>query len=137
MVQIYFLSILSIVLAGLILSAEHYSERFPGFSGIRDFFSGKPALRVAVGVISFLTGFLKLLTVTRGDIPVVGDLLPALTGLALGFAVLFERYTEKTTVSSNAIDTVGKVLLRHKTIYGSAGIIVAVLHFLLPGVVLL
>ena len=137
MIQIYFLSILSNVLGGLILSAEHYSEKFPGFSAVKDFFSGKPGLRVAIGVISFLTGFLKLLTVTKGDVPVVGDLLPALTGLILGLSLLFERYKEKTTVPSKAIDTADKLLLRHKSIYGSIGIIVALLHFLLPGIVLL
>ena len=67
MIQIYFLSILSNVLAGLILSADHYSEKFPGFTAVREFFTGKPGLRVTVGVVSFITGFLKLLTVTKGD----------------------------------------------------------------------
>ena len=137
MIQIYFLSILSNVLAGLILSAGHYSEKFSGFGAVRDFFSGKPGFRVAIGVIAFLTGFLKLLTVTKGDVPVVGDLLPALTGLILGLGLLFERYKEKSTVSSKTVETADKLILRHKTVYGSIGIIVAALHFLLPGIVLL
>jgi hypothetical protein len=137
MIQIYFLSILSNVLAGLILSAEHYSEKFPGFSAVKEFFSGKPGFRVGIGVISFLTGFLKLLTVTKGDVPVVGDLLPALTGLILGLGLLFERYKEKTTIPSKTIDKVDNLLLKHKSIYGSIGIVVAILHFLLPGIVLL
>ena len=137
MIQIYFLSILTNVLGGLILSAEHYSERYPGFAAVRDFFSGKPGLRVTIGVVSFITGFLKLLTVTKGDVPVVGDLLPALSGLILGLGLLFERYKEKTTVPSKAIEKADNLLLRHKSIYGSVGIIVALLHFLLPGIVLL
>lgn len=137
MIQIYFLSIFSNVLAGLILSADHYSEKFPGFAAVRDFFSGKPGLRVTVGVISFITGFLKLLTVTKGDVPVVGDLLPALSGLILGIGILFDRYKEKTTIPSKAMERADSLILRHKSIYGSVGIIIAFLHFLLPGIVLL
>ncbi|MBN1686360.1 MAG: hypothetical protein JW852_06870, partial [Spirochaetales bacterium] len=76
MIQIYFLSILTTLLSGLVLSADHYSTKFPGFIAVRDFFKAKPGLRVSIGVITFLTGFLKLLTVTKGDVPVVGDLLP-------------------------------------------------------------
>ncbi len=137
MIQIYFLSILSNLLAGLVLSSEHYSEKFEGFAAVRDFFSGKPGLRVTIGIVSFITGFLKLLSVTKGDVPVVGDILPALSGLVLGVGLLFDRYKERSTVPSKALETADKILLRHKSIYGSVGILVAVLHFLMPRIVLL
>lgn len=137
MIQIYFLSIVANLLSGLVLSAEHYSTKFPGFVAVKDFFNGKPGLRVTIGIVAFLTGFLKLLTVTKGDVPVVGDLLPALSGLLLGVGVLFDRYKERSNVSSRALETADKLILRHKSIYGSVGIIVALLHFLLPGIVLL
>ena len=137
MIQIYFLSIVANLLSGLVLSAEHYGTKFPGFVAVKDFFIGKPGLRVTIGIISFLTGFLKLLTVTKGDVPVVGDLLPALSGLILGAGVLFERYKERSNVSSRALETADKFILRHKSIYGSVGIIIALVHFLLPGIVLL
>jgi len=137
MIKIYFLSILTNLLSGLALSSDHYSDRFPGFGAVRDFFSGKPGLRVGIGVVSFLTGFLKLLTVTKGDVPVVGDLLPALTGLILGVSLIFDRYKEKSTVPSKALETADKLLLRHKSIYGSVGIVVAFLHFLMPRIILL
>lgn len=137
MIQIYFLSVLTNLLSGLALSSEHYSERFPGFAAVRDFFIGKPGLRVTIGVVSFLTGFLKLLTVTKGDVPVIGDLLPALSGLFLGVGLLFDRYKERSTVESKSLETADKILLRHKSIYGSVGIVIALLHFLMPRIVLL
>ena len=137
MIQIYLLSVLTNLLSGLILSAEHYSERFPGFASVRDFFAGKPGVRVAVGIITFLTGFLKLLTVTKGDVPVVGDFFPALSGLILGLSLLFDRYKEKSTVESKALERADALLLRHKSIYGSVGIVIAALHFLMPRIVLL
>ena len=137
MIQIYFLSILTNLLSGLILSAEHYSERFPTFSAVKDFFKGKPGMRVTIGVITFLTGFVNLLSVTKGDVPVVGDLFPSISALILGMGVLFDRYKEKATVPSKALETADKLILRHKSIYGSIAMIIAVLHFLMPRVILL
>lgn len=137
MVQIYFLSVVTNILGGLALSAAHYSEKFPGLSGVRDFFEEKAGIRVTLGVVAFLAGFLTLLSVTAGDVPVAGDLLPALAGLITGATLLFDRYKEKSTVQSKFIETVDKVLLRNKTILGSVGVLLGALHFLIPGVVLL
>jgi hypothetical protein len=137
MVQIYFLSIVTNILGGLALSAGHYSEKFPGLSGVRDFFDEKAGIRVALGVVAFLAGFLKLLSVTAGDVPVAGDLLPALAGLVTGVTLLFDRYKEKSTVPSRLVETADKVLLRNKTILGTVGMLLGALHFLIPGVVLL
>jgi len=137
MVQIYFLSILSNILGGFVLSAGHYSEKYPGFSSIQEFFGEKPGIRVTLGVIAFLTGFLKLLSVTKGDVPVVGDLLPSLSGLVIGITLLFDRYKEKSTVPSKMSERGDKLLLRNKTIFGTAGMVIGALHFLLPGIVLL
>lgn len=137
MVQIYLLSILANIFGGLVLSAEHYSERFTGFTGVKEFFDGKPGMRVTLGIVGFLTGFLKLLSVTKGDVPVVGDLVPALTGLVTGTALLFDRYKEKSTVQSKMLETADKVLLNNKSILGTAAVVVGALHFLLPGIVLL
>lgn len=137
MIQFYFLSILANILGGLALSADHYSEKIPGFSGIKQFFDGNPGFRITVGVVAFLAGFLKLLSVTKGDVPVVGDLLPSLSGLVIGSAMLFERYKEKTTVESGVIETADKILLKNKSIIGTVGVVVGALHFLLPGVLFL
>jgi hypothetical protein len=94
-------------------------------------------LRVTVGVVSFITGFLKLLSVTRGDVPVVGDLLPALSGLLLGGTVLFDRYKERSTVTSNTTQTAEKLLLNNRTAIGLVGIGISAVHFLLPRVLFL
>ena len=119
------------------MSAGHYSEKFPGLSGVRDFFDEKAGMRVALGVVAFLAGFLKLLSVTAGDVPVAGDLLPALAGLVTGATLLFDRYKEKSTVPSRLVETVDKVLLRNKTILGTVSVLLGALHFLIPGIVLL
>ncbi|MBT3273192.1 MAG: hypothetical protein HN368_08570 [Spirochaetales bacterium] len=137
MIQIYFLSILSNILGGLVLSAGHYSEKFTGLASVKEFSDARPGFRVTLGVVAFLTGFLKLLTVTRGDVPVVGDLLPALAGLVVGVTLLFDRYKEKSTVPSKMIEKADNLLLKNRTILGTAGMLAGVLHFLIPGVLLL
>lgn len=137
MVQIYFLSILSNILGGLVLSSEHYSEKFAGISSVEEFFDGKPGLRITLGIVAFLTGFLKLLTVTKGDVPVIGDILPALAGLFTGATLIFARYKEKSTVPSKMVETADKLLIKNKTIIGTIGMLIGALHFLLPGIVLL
>ena len=137
MVQFYFLSIVTNLLSGLILSGEYLEGKQPGLSSVREFFSSKPGVRIAIGTVTFITGFLKLLTVTGGDVPVVGDLLPALSGLILGAGVLFERYRESSTVTSPLIETGEKVLLKRKNFYGIVGLVVALVHFLLPRVLFL
>ncbi|MAG13875.1 MAG: hypothetical protein CMN78_04705 [Spirochaetales bacterium] len=137
MIQFYFLSILANILGGLSLAADHYDEKISGFSRIKQFFEGNPGIRVTVGIVAFLAGFLKLLSVTKGDVPVVGDLLPSLSGLLIGATMLIERYKEKTTVESGAIDVANKVLIKNKSIIGTVGVVVAALHFLLPGVLFL
>ena len=137
MVQFYFLSILANLVGGLALSAGYLEKRFPGLSGVREFFAAKPGLRVFLGVTAATTGFLKLLSATAGDVRVVGDLVPALCGLLLGTALLFDRYREKSTVSSATVEKVDRMLAKKQSLIGVVGVVVGLLHFLLPGVLLL
>lgn len=141
MVQFYFLSIIANILGGLALSSGFMEERLSSFSGIKQFFESRPTYRVALGIVTVVTGVLKLLSVSKGDVPVVGDLLPALIGLLIGVALLFERYKEKSTLppeSQNAtLNTVDKLVLRNKSVLGISGMAIGLLHFLIPGVLFL
>ena len=141
MVQFYFLSIVANIIGGLVLSATYLDERLPGVSGMKAFFESRPVLRVSIGIVALVAGILKLLSATTGDVPVVGDLLPALAGLVVGIALLFERYKEKSTISEDAqngvLDGIDKLVIRNKTLLGIAAICVGAVHFLLPGVLFL
>jgi len=141
MVQFYFLSIVANLIGGLALSSGYLDQRFSGMSGVKEFFESRPGIRVTIGVVSVIVGVLKLLSVTTGDVPVVGDLIPALTGLIVGVALLFERYKEKSTIPSEtqgaALNAVDRIVLKNKTLLGSIAMIVGVLHFLLPRVLFL
>lgn len=137
MLQFYLLSVIMNVIAGIMLSAGFIDERVSFVSGMKEFFDGKPSIKVTVGGITFVVGFFKLLSVTRGDVPVVGDLLPALAGLVMGLALFLDYYKSRSTVSSTFVDGAEKVLLNNRNVIGLAGIVIGLLHFLLPRVLFL
>ena len=141
MLQLYFLSILANIVGGLALSSGYLEERLSGVTGLKEFFAGKPGLRVSIGVVAVVAGILKLLSVTKGDVPVVGDLVPALTGLIVGVALLVERFKEKSSVpvesQSGILAVVDRLVLRNRNMIGIASAVVGGLHFLIPGVLFL
>ena len=137
MIQFYFLSVLANILGGLILAGEYLDEKIPSFSAVKVFFDSKPGFRVTIGFVASIVGILKLLSVTAGDIPFVGDFLPALVGLLIGASIFLERYKERSAVSSNVVETGDKLLLKNRSIIGIVGIVTGLLHFLLPKVLFL
>jgi len=136
MIQIYFLSVIINILAGSILAKESLDEKFPPLSGFTSLFKGAGS-KGFIGALAFVLGIIKLLTVHAGDIPVIGDLIPALAGLASGGALMLEYYKEKATTSSDLIEKLDNNVLANKNIFGISGILAGFLHFLLPGLLFL
>jgi hypothetical protein len=160
MVQFYFLSIVLNLAGGYALVVEGLPQRGRTIEGFRDFFQD-PTARLVVGILALVTGALKFLTPIRGDIPIVGDFLPAVGGLGVGISLLLERYygsdapmtsaeptpdggpahstpTRKSPISPrgepNAIE---RLFLDHKAVVGLVGLIAGVVHFLFPMVIFL
>ena len=163
MVQFYFLSIILNLSGGYALVVAGLPPRSQTIEGFRDFFED-PIVRLVVGILALATGALKFLTPIRGDIPIVGDFLPAVGGLGVGVTLLLERYHEddapspapepsqsaepssrpaasesvKSRVSPrgepNALE---RLFLDHKSVIGLVGIIAGVVHFLFPMVIFL
>lgn len=136
MVQFYFLSILFNVAAGFILSLDLLAERMEGLAPLKLPLSNS-VFRFALGIGSAAVGFLKLLSVFRGDVPVVGDLLPAAAGMLMGIMLIIDYYKSKAAVSSQAFDTIDRVFIRRKSVIGIIGIVIGILHFFMPSVLFL
>ena len=135
MLQFYFLSIAANLLAGLALAAEYLGGRFPGFAPFRDLLSRR-TYRVALGVLAAVVGFLKLLIrSSAADVPVVGDLIPALAGLAMGASLVLHVVREKADLPAGS--RLEKAALAYRVPLGIVGIVAGVLHFLVPGALLL
>lgn len=137
MLQFYFLSVLLNALTGILLV----------FAG-KDVLSGQDTasmpsiaydetVRLVLGILTAVTGFFKLLTVIRGDIPVIGDLIPALAGLAAGTVLLYEFYRSRTHIEEDSLPSILLFIVHSDKYIGIAAIISSVLHFFFPYVLFL
>lgn len=131
MLQFYYLSITFNLLTGFILFFKDSNNLSNNLSSLRDLLHQETTL-LLLGAGTFITGFFKLLTVVRDDVPVVGDLLPAIFGLAGGFALLIEYYQKKVSTFSTSNKIVQNIFVNGKKYLGLGCLICAALHFLFP-----
>jgi hypothetical protein len=129
MMQFYFLSILANILAGLTLLSDYFAERFKVFLPFKDLFA-KKNVKTAIGIAAFVIGFVKILLPVQTV--VVGDLLPALAGLAMGAGLILGLLRERTKVSAETVDNLEKTVMTYRVPLGIAGLVISALHFLLP-----
>lgn len=135
MLQFYFLSIVLNALAGYILISgdEEGPLAFKSGFSLKD-----ETFKLVVGIASVLMGLMKILSVVEGDVPVIGDIFPALTGLLAGFILIFAYYRGRASVEiSGQAEKVNRLLVANKKVIGAAALIAAALHFLFPRVLLL
>ncbi len=93
--------------------------------------------RLVVGVLSVIIGVLKILSVFRNDIPVIGDLVPVVAGLMGGCALLVEYFKISAAPGIEVPDSVQKVFIDSRKYIGILCLVAAVLHFVFPQVILL
>jgi len=142
MLQFYLLSVLMNALAGYILFFGDSSES----GGVMEFrcgFSVKTeTFRLVVGVLAAFTGLFKFLSSIQGDLPIIGDIVPAAAGFLCGFILILEHYSNSSGGAElDQEPEYGKktsgFLVANKKLIGAAAMIAAVLHFLFPTVLLL
>ncbi|GHU68230.1 hypothetical protein FACS189447_10710 [Spirochaetia bacterium] len=134
MIQFYFLSIFLNVLTGYILISNDDADPLeirPGFS-LKD-----ETVKLILGILSMVTGVLKLLSAIEGDLPVLGDIIPAVSGFFAGFILLIEYYRYHENKDSEEGENFSLMLIHNKKIVGYIAIAAAILHFLFPKVLLL
>jgi len=133
MVQLYLLSIILNGLAGLLLIFGDTIEGDSTAKGIRLFLSSG-GFRLVLGILAAITGILKFLSPINNTMPILGDMLPALAGIAAGFTLIFGFYRENSAKhdDSGNLDRIGDMFLHYKKIAGFFLLAVAVLHFLFP-----
>jgi len=135
MIQFYFLSILLNALAGYILFTGDDVNvlEFKNNFSIKD-----ETFKLVVGILAAVTGLLKLLSPVEGDVPVIGDLIPALAGLLAGFLLIFGYYQSRSSMEiTEHVERIDRILGKNKKIIGAFALLAAVLHFLFPKVLLL
>jgi hypothetical protein len=126
MLPFYFLTILFNAISGYVLAFR--KEGIQGENAFSFSFDNE-VFRLALGAASIFTGLFKILSPVAGNIPVIGDLVPALANLAGGCILIFEYYRNRTTLRSEAVEQLGDVVDKNRKIVGFVSIGAAVLHF--------
>ncbi len=136
MIQFYLLSVLLNAVTGyVILFADRDEER--AAPGKIPEILYEETFRLILGILAGIVGFFKLLTVVRGDVPVVGDLLPALAGLVGSFILLYEFYASRGESVPETLSPFIRTVVSSKKYVGMFCLIAAALHFLFPVVLFL
>ncbi|MCK9170061.1 MAG: hypothetical protein M0P01_06560 [Treponema sp.] len=155
MLQFYFLSIMLNLIAGMILVygtdfskiKRHEENDVPETvknkgNSLKNMFEnnalfGDRIFRLILGILTMFVGLMKLLSVVHDDVPVVGDLIPALAGLSGGFCLLVEYYCENASTELKLPGIIGKLFVDDRKYIGWFCITAAVLHFAFPDALLL
>ncbi|WP_407396891.1 hypothetical protein [Treponema sp.] len=96
-----------------------------------------PSFRMVIGILCVFVAVMKILSVFRNDVPVVGDLIPAIAGLAGGASVLLEYYISTTDTEVGISENVQKVFIDSRKGIGYFCFVAALLHFVFPQVLFL
>ncbi|MDR0669811.1 MAG: hypothetical protein LBF95_06985 [Treponema sp.] len=136
MIQFYFLSILLNAAAGFVLFTNNGGGGASTVEAEIRFSLQNETFRLILGIAGAVTGLLKLLSPVQGDIPVVGDLVPAATGLVTGFILLFDYYHGRSFFEEGDSRMTQIITVNRKWI-GFAAMAAAIIHFIFPRVLLL
>lgn len=135
--QVYFLSVLANVVAGLVLAGDYLGERIALFAPFKNLRANRTAV-IVVAAVALAVGVTKLIVLSPGEsVPVAGDLLPALTGMALGAFLFADIFRPQLAGQGQSSERVAEAVLSYRVPVGIAGVIVAVVQFLVPGVLIL
>lgn len=149
MVQFYFLLVLLNILAGIILISTDSSteldltdldaddKKNKNIKGAleNDSIFTNETFGLVTGALCALISFITLFfsySKTGKSIPIIGDLLPSVLGLAGGATILLDYYS-KSFADHDLPDFVEAVFFNNKKYIGFACIIAAIIHFIIPG----
>ncbi|MDR2478611.1 MAG: hypothetical protein LBD48_04780 [Treponema sp.] len=139
MIQFYFLSIIFNGLSGFLLIMGENTNGFSIESSMK-FSPASSTFRLVLGFLTGATGILKLLSPSEKPL-ILGDLIPALAGIAAGFILIFGFYREHASSggleNGGSLDRLGDAFLRYRKLAGAGLLAVALLHFLFPTVLFL
>lgn len=145
----YFLSVASLLMAGLILSSELLGKKIDFFFDFTKFTKTYPLFLLILGIVVLLIGAFKF-AISVGNagigIPVVGDFFPAIGGLLGGLLLILYYIANKDGADvAEAVDTetpentaasrfkkVKDFAMTYRGIIGLILIAIAVIHLFVP-----
>jgi len=127
MMQFYFLSVVTNLLIGFMLVFQKQAEEIK--------YLENKTVRLVIGIVACVTGIVKIFVVS--SVPVFGDFIPFVAGIAGGFTILLEYYIKKKDVVIKEDSFISKVFIANKKIVGIVCLAAGGLHFVFPKVLFL
>jgi hypothetical protein len=93
MLQFYFLAIFVNLIGGIYFASDFLAKKFPSAVKVKEFFENGTS-KVIFAIVAGITGLFLLITVTPGDVAVVGDLLIAITSFVICLYFLKDTITK-------------------------------------------
>ena len=135
--QIYFLVVITNILSGLVLSGAFLSEKFPGF-GPCNVMIQNSRFKLVLGIITVLSALFTLLVkVTPADVIILGDLLPALTGALMGSYLIMTFFYDSLEETRSWMKSFVDLMEDRGFIFGLGGLVIGLIHFLVPNALIL
>ncbi|MCR4941142.1 MAG: hypothetical protein K5930_13735 [Treponemataceae bacterium] len=123
--QFYFLSVFFNLLVGASLT-------FPNFK-ITELFPGREKIfKIVVGIAAAFTGLMKFIFVVQPDFVILGDFLPALTGIVGGICYIIDSMSDNTEKTVKLNPFFENLFVKGKKYVGIVSMAVAVIHFIFP-----
>ena len=130
MVQFYFLSIFVNLIGGLLLAGEILNKQFSKLDILQELFKA-PTYLLSFSIVSAVTGIFKIISVYNGDVPVVGDIIPALVSILIAVYLFVSWQKSKEQEVNTALEKTDSLIEKYRNILGIAAIVVSLLHFFL------
>ncbi|MDR0540092.1 MAG: hypothetical protein LBG74_06285 [Spirochaetaceae bacterium] len=128
MLQVYFLSVLCPAVCGWFLYSS--ADDAQAFEPLLNIQGKELPFRLIAGIATAITGVLTLLSPVEGDVPVAGDIVPAVASLAGGLMLMEEHFHLPDDVDFRP--RFFDFLQKHRKTVGVGLVIISALHFLLP-----
>jgi hypothetical protein len=143
MPQFYLLSVVSTVVAGLVLSSDYLGTKSEFFGSFR-FLQQNRSIQITTGLVTSVIGVLKLIFRSPGEgVIIVGDLLPAAAGIILGVILIGEAFRQHPKAEGapekveKSVEKVTEAIMLYRVPVGIAGAVVGLLHFIFPQILFL
>ena len=93
MLQFYFLAIFVNLIGGIYFANDFLAKKFPRATKVAEFFENGTS-KMIFAIVAGITGLFLIISVTPGDVAVVGDLLIAITSIIICLYFLKDTITK-------------------------------------------
>ncbi|AHC14620.1 hypothetical protein [Salinispira pacifica] len=134
MFQIFSLFVLALGFSGFILSFGWFDQRLK----CGEVFSAEkvlsPRFVLMLGVVMAILTLLRLFFPHPGNLAVLGDILPVLSGALASLMLISDYFVQKSEAPAALFITFERLFLRHRNIIGVLIVFIALVHFIFPGI---